>query len=334
MPKPKKTRPAAIEAFLRRISSTASAITGESITNAAGAAGTVQNFVFAVAPIANAAGTDLGSVGDTSIALTHTAFTTEVLPKADADLANGEYYVDYLTGKARGKKATTATSGTANYTVFSIMTNITGNEAVKITDGTDEAEVEASGADAVSNTRGSLSVGARLSGFNGTTWDRLRAGITAVTSTLTGWLNTLPWAVYNTTPTTRTNGQGGPLQASEVGSLMVQEANRPGFENNARGIAKTETQLIATNITASTLIRTGAGVFAGIVVNSASAGATVKVWDNTSAASTVLNNTVTFTSAVNEGTKMIEVPNGLATFATGLYVSITGTIDITVYHAA
>jgi hypothetical protein len=62
-------------------------------------------------------------------------------------------------------------------------------------------------------------VGAMNEGFNGTTWDRLKAGIVTVTDTLTGWLNTLPWAIFHTTQATRTNNQGGPLEADSKGNL-------------------------------------------------------------------------------------------------------------------
>lgn len=93
----------------------------------------------------------------------------------------------------------------------------------QISDGTNgPVAVKTAGADGVSNTESALSTIARLAGLNGSaTWDRLRAGITTVSSTLTGMLNTLPWAVYNTSPTVRTNGQGGPLQADANGNLLV-----------------------------------------------------------------------------------------------------------------
>ncbi len=46
----------------------------------------------------------------------------------------------------------------------------------------------------------------------------------APTATLTGWLNTLPWAVFHATPTTRTEAQGGPLEADANGNLKVVSA--------------------------------------------------------------------------------------------------------------
>lgn len=89
------------------------------------------------------------------------------------------------------------------------------------TAGGSSGDTQTAGADAESNAISSQYVSARMQGFNGTTWDRIKAGITTVTSTLTGWLNTLPWAVYHTTPSARTDGQGGPLEAGTSGQLLV-----------------------------------------------------------------------------------------------------------------
>lgn len=77
-----------------------------------------------------------------------------------------------------------------------------------------------------------------------------------------------------------------------------------------------------TNLSASALIKTGAGVVKGIVVNSHTSG-TLKLWDNTSAATTVLLNTITFAAGPN----FIKLP--AVEFSTGLYATIGGTADIT-----
>lgn len=77
-----------------------------------------------------------------------------------------------------------------------------------------------------------------------------------------------------------------------------------------------------TNISASTLIRTGAGQIKGIFVASTTAG-TFKCWDNTSAATTVIVNT---TTPATVGWYEF----GDLGFTTGLYVTIGGTMDCTV----
>lgn len=77
------------------------------------------------------------------------------------------------------------------------------------------------------------------------------------------------------------------------------------------------------NLTSSALVKTGNGVLVGMYVNSTSAG-TIKFWDNTSAAGTVINNTIT---------PAIGYHNlGGANFTNGLYATIGGTLDVTLYY--
>lgn len=77
------------------------------------------------------------------------------------------------------------------------------------------------------------------------------------------------------------------------------------------------------NITASGLIKTGFGTLVGMYVNSTSAG-TIKFWDNTSAATTVINNTITPAIGYHK--------LGNANFTVGLYATISGTLDVTLYY--
>ena len=76
------------------------------------------------------------------------------------------------------------------------------------------------------------------------------------------------------------------------------------------------------NKSASALIKTGAGQLLGIFVASASSTPTIKLWDNTSAATTILVNTFTPVAAT-----FYPIP---ANFTTGLYLTISGTVDCTV----
>lgn len=78
------------------------------------------------------------------------------------------------------------------------------------------------------------------------------------------------------------------------------------------------------NLSASALVKTGAGRLLGLICASSSSG-TVKIWDNTSAATTVLLNTMSLTAGT-----FYPVPGA---FSTGLYVTIGGTADITVFFA-
>ncbi len=79
------------------------------------------------------------------------------------------------------------------------------------------------------------------------------------------------------------------------------------------------------NITASSLIKSGDGVLRGMYVNSTNAG-TIKFWDNTSGATTVINNTIT---------PAIGYHNlGDVGFGTGLYATVGGTaLDVTLHYA-
>jgi len=93
-------------------------------------------------------------------------------------------------------------------------------------------------------------------------------------------------------------------------------------EDLTNDIIKIRDNATYTNISASALIKTGAGVLKGIVVNSHTSG-TLKLWDNTSAATTVIFNTITFAAGPN----FIKLP--AVEFSTGLYATIGGTADIT-----
>lgn len=128
---------------------------------------------------------------------------------------------------------------------FVESTTTSGQPSVAIVnpDGTNVAGTfgaSAAGADAVANPTMSK-IFAYLQGFNGTTWDRIRTAVTTVSSTLTGFLNTLPWSIYHATPTTRTDGQGGPLESDTSGNLKVTDATAKAGENlplDVHGVAQ------------------------------------------------------------------------------------------------
>ncbi len=106
--------------------SEASVVSAETVTIPAGAAGTIKDFYFNRKPILGLKRNWIGGYTDTSITLTSSCFTNEVSPETlDANLANGDYWVDYVTGRGRGKKADTATSMTATYYVFAPVGRVT-----------------------------------------------------------------------------------------------------------------------------------------------------------------------------------------------------------------
>ena len=77
------------------------------------------------------------------------------------------------------------------------------------------------------------------------------------------------------------------------------------------------------NLTASVAVKPAAGTLKGVFVSSG-ATPTIKLWDNTSAAGKVLINK--FTPAIGVFYAFPDVE-----FTTGLFVTITGTIDCTVF---
>jgi len=77
-------------------------------------------------------------------------------------------------------------------------------------------------------------------------------------------------------------------------------------------------------LTESGLVKTGCGSLRGIFCASTTDG-TLKLWDNTSGATTVLVNTFTLTAATYYD--MADV-----IFGTGLYATIANTADITVFY--
>ena len=74
----------------------------------------------------------------------------------------------------------------------------------------------------------------------------------------------------------------------------------------------------------SVLVKTGVGALRGIFVSSSDQ-ATIKLWDNTSAATTILVNT--FTAAAATYYPLADVKFGI-----GLYITITGTLECTVFY--
>lgn len=241
---------------------------------------------------------------------------------------DGYYAIDHRRGQVWGRSKATVADDSASYSykatvsgsggpAENINVNQWGGQALTAA----AAPVDALSTGVIPGLTKNLNMG-----FNGTTWDRIKAGITTVTATLTGWLNTLPWAVYNASPTARTEGQGGPLQADTGGRLLTHTVS----EDATNSVMKVQVQVTPTNISASTQIKSGAGQFMGICVNSAAAGATIKVWDSLTASGTILLNTITFTTAVNEGPKIIALPG--IKFSTGLYVTIAvAALDCTVF---
>lgn len=117
--------------------------------------------------------------------------------------------------------------------------------------------------------------------------------------------------------------QGGRVDGD--GDQYVNLADRIAGEDLANDVQKVEDRSTYLNTAASVLVKTGAGRVKGIFVASASATPTIKLWDNTTAATTVLVNT--FTPVAGTLYRFLD-----AEFANGLYITISGTVDCTVLY--
>lgn len=129
-------------------------------------------------------------------------------------LANGEYAIDYKHGRILGRKANGDNTETISY--YYLATPL-GSATITVDS---EFPIAAALGDATANPTTTV-VGSMNEFYNGTTWDRGRSGVVTPTATLTGWQNVLDGAVFNTTPTTRTAAQWGPLEAEASGALIV-----------------------------------------------------------------------------------------------------------------
>lgn len=127
---------------------------------------------------------------------------------------------------------------------------------------------------------------------------------------------------YNLTPPTLVDGQ----------ISRENQVNAVGFQRTALGDTidpvndgiRTYPDASETNLSASALIKNGSGRVHGIVVNSHTSG-NIKLWDSLTATGTVMNETITLAG----GERWIPLFGG--TFGTGLFLTIGGTANVTIY---
>lgn len=183
-------------------------------------------------------------------------------------------------------------------------------------------------ADATANPT-TTGAAAFVEGFNGTTWDRIRTAVVTVSSTLTGFLNSLPWAIYHSSPATRTNTQGGPLEADATGNLRTVEQFAPAAEDNTAGVIKVEQRYSYTHITTATttVVKSGAGFLHKIVWNKRVAAGVTTIYDNTSAAGAVVGIVTVGAAILGDPPESCEYN---VSMATGITIVTSAAEDITV----
>lgn len=200
-----------------------------------------------------------------------------------------------------------------------------GNASLTSIDG--KLPAAAAPADAASNAENATSIRARLSGFNGTTWDRLRQGVAGAVSSVTGWLNTLPAGQYLAAGVTLTDTQWTTLLTTISGFLKVSLGDEIAGEDRTNQRLRVYSPNSYTHLAANgtTTIKSGSGQLKSITVNTKGASSNVAtVYDNTAGSGTVI--------AVLDTTAGVGTLNYDVAFGTGLTVALaTGTsADITV----
>lgn len=141
---------------------------------------------------------------------------------------------------------------------------------------------------------------------------------------VSGDKGTMGLAVRNDTGAALSSADGDytPTTTDAVNNLRVTQGTTSYSEDYVFNVNRVQSQGTYTvPLTASALVKSGAGQLFGFVVNSCAAGATLKIWDNTSAATTVMFDTMTFTTAVAEGPRVVMLPAAVK-FNTGCYFTI------------
>lgn len=208
---------------------------------------------------------------------------------------NGYLKVNVAGGTIISSTTVAISGGTVNAVITGGTVNAlisTGDieiGAVEIKNGTDDtrAVVGTAGADAVSNTQNELETNSRNSGYNGTTWDRVRVGTTTTSSTFTGYLNGVPYGQYFGTTLALTAGQGVPVQLDAAANQKITLGTTIAGEditNDVLSVRQKNSYFFMT--TASTItIKSGAGFFHGLFVGGGTA-STIQLFDNTAGSGT------------------------------------------------
>lgn len=133
---------------------------------------------------------------------------------------NSPTYTATISGNVLSLNAGLSMAGLADGDKLFIVVN-DGTLATAVGDGTNSVSVLTASADGASNTANRLRTSSAGLGYNGSTWDRIRAGITGVVSAITGYVNVLPVGKYVAAGVTLTDGQFADLQFDSTGSLRT-----------------------------------------------------------------------------------------------------------------
>lgn len=133
------------------------------------------------------------------------------------------------------------------------------------------------------------------------------------------------WAMFNATPTTRTEWQAGPLQSDANGNLLNSLGTRLAWEDIAANRTMVETRCAGVYISTATttVVKTGTWVLHTIVVQGGTAG-TIIGYDNTAASGDIVFS-FDSTNALNTYTFNRELAIGL-TIVTSAATKLTANV--------
>lgn len=147
--------------------------------------------------------------------------------------------------------------------------------------------------------------------------------VSALTAKFQALVGILGNAIYHTTPTTRTNGQVGPLEADVNGNLNSNLGTLIAGEDITNNVLRIEARGTYGRITTqtTTVVKSGSGELYGIVLETPVASAVVTVYDNTAGSGTVIFACTLPAALLNDGPISIQ---RWASFGTGLTIVTSG----------
>lgn len=118
------------------------------------------------------------------------------------------------------------------------------------------------------------------------------------------------------------------MWSDSLNGMKVTQNTLTAGEDLTNDVVKTEQRFTLLNVTADTLVKTGAGFLHTITVaqtDAAPTAGTIIIYDNTAESGTIIQ-TISFTTAVFNPFSLIYD----GTFSTGLYIGFTTTNDVNV----
>lgn len=168
----------------------------------------------------NAVSTGNGTAGTgcqrVTIASDNTAFTVNAAQ-------SGTWNVTVNTALPAGTNAIGKLSANDAVDIGDVTINNASSAPVpaRIGDGTNQITLSTAPGDAASNSSNRFPTLSHMLTFNGTTWDRVRSGLTTVQTSATGIMNMIPLAQFNSSAPTLSNTNTAPLQVDSSGNLKT-----------------------------------------------------------------------------------------------------------------